>query len=97
MRYLKNVVTLSFESGRCTGCGLCTQVCPQSVWSLENGKAQVANRDQCIECGACAKNCAANAISVRSGVGCAAAMFNGLLRKGDPSKGCCGGSEGGCC
>ena len=97
MEYLKNVVTLKLDSDLCTGCSVCTQVCPRTVFEMEDRRAKIVSRDACIECGACAKNCISKAISVKVGVGCAAAMINGILTTGDPSKGSCGCSGGGCC
>jgi len=41
-----------------------------------------------MECGACEKNCPEGAISVRSGVGCAAGIINGILRGTEPSCDC---------
>ena len=35
MRYLESVVTLSLDSTRCNGCGLCLAVCPHAVFRLE--------------------------------------------------------------
>lgn len=68
-RYLSNVVTLKYNGDKCTGCGMCTLVCPHGIFQIDNGKAYIRDRDRCIECGACAKNCAFNAISVNAGVG----------------------------
>lgn len=91
MDYLKNVTTLTLDSERCTGCSLCTQVCPHGVFVMEAGKARVTDRNRCMECGACAKNCAFEAISVAAGVGCASAIIHGWLTGKEPS--CdCGGS-----
>lgn len=67
--YIKNVVTLEYDSKKCTGCGMCTLVCPHGVFKINKGKAFITHKDRCIECGACAKNCAFNAISVNAGVG----------------------------
>jgi ferredoxin len=101
MKYLKNVVSLELNRGECTGCGRCIEVCPRSVLTLQERKVEIINRDQCIECGACRRNCAFNAISVKSGVGCAQAFFNAMFRggeaacgrdvndKGKTSSGCC--------
>lgn len=91
-RYLKDVVTLELAQDKCTGCGICIEVCPQAVFVVENRKASIADRDACIECGACAKNCAFSAISVKSGAGCASAIISGLFNGGEP---CCGG-KGSC-
>jgi len=77
-KYLKNVATLALAAEKCTGCGRCTEVCPHGVFAIENGKAQIIDKDYCMECGACALNCPAEAITVRTGVGCAyAALFGG--------------------
>jgi NAD-dependent dihydropyrimidine dehydrogenase PreA subunit len=79
--YLRNVVTLKLEEEKCAGCGMCLSVCPRAVLSPANGKIEIANRDACIECGACSHNCPAEAIDVRAGVGCAAAVINSMLGK----------------
>jgi NAD-dependent dihydropyrimidine dehydrogenase PreA subunit len=90
-RYLKNVVTLVLDEGRCTGCGLCVTVCPHEVFEL-NGRAVIKDRDACMECGACALNCPAEAIAVESGVGCATAVLIGAVKGTEPTCSCCGDS-----
>ena len=88
MRYLKNVVTLNLESEKCTGCGMCENVCPHEVFLIDQRKAKIINRDLCMECGACEKNCPIGAIAVNTGVGCATAVINGFLRGTEPSRDC---------
>jgi NAD-dependent dihydropyrimidine dehydrogenase PreA subunit len=110
--YLKDVVTLKLDQKKCTGCGMCLNVCPQAVLSLTNGKIDIANRDACMECGACARNCPVEALNVRSGVGCATAAINSLLGRkksscccaidsgetsSDPSECSSGANRMGCC
>jgi len=92
-RYLKNVVTLQLDEDKCTGCGMCTEVCPHEVLELSGKKARIRDRDACMECGACAKNCSFGAISVNAGVGCAYAIIKGSLTGTEPD--CCSG--GTCC
>ena len=46
---------------------------------MQEKLAHIVNRDACIECGACALNCAFDALSVRSGVGCASGILSGIL------------------
>ncbi|UCG13058.1 MAG: 4Fe-4S binding protein [Deltaproteobacteria bacterium] len=80
-RYLENVVTLELDGDRCTGCGMCTQVCVQAVLALNDGVAYIVDRDGCMECGACAMNCPVAALMVRPGVGCAWAVFTDWFKK----------------
>jgi len=79
--YLRNVTTLRLDPERCCGCGRCVEVCPHAVLCIVDRKAQVHDRDACMECGACARNCPAEAIAVRAGVGCAAAVLNAAMGK----------------
>lgn len=98
-RYIRNVSTLRLENEKCIGCGMCTDVCPHQLLSMDSGKVTIKDKDLCMECGACALNCPASAISVECGVGCATAILNGLLRKSSPdcgSGGIFGGGKG-CC
>ncbi len=85
--YLKDVVTLDHKPEKCNGCGVCLSVCPRAVLRRSNGKIEIGERDSCIECGACQRNCPQGAVTVRAGVGCAAAIINQMIAK----KGaCCG-------
>jgi ferredoxin len=88
MVYLKGVVTLELDESKCCGCGMCAIVCARGVFEKLDGKASVSDRDSYIECGACALNCPSEAISVRVGVGCAAAIINSMLGR-TGSGGCC--------
>lgn len=98
MQYIKNVVTLKLDRNKCTGCGMCTVVCPHEVFTMQDAKAIIKSIDSCMECGACAKNCKYDAIEVRSGVGCAAGILSGMLTNSEPTCGCSDNSSGsGCC
>ncbi len=94
MKYLANVVTLQYDPDKCAGCGRCAEVCPRGVFEMRDKRASVTDKDLCMECGACARNCDFGAISVQSGVGCAAAVINSLINGGPPSCDC---SSGSCC
>jgi len=88
LEYLKNVVTLELDEVKCIGCGMCIQVCPHAVLSMNGiGCVEIQNRDACMECGACSRNCPTEALTVESGVGCAAAVINTIL--GRESASCC--------
>ena len=95
LRYLPDVVTLTVDAEKCTGCGMCIEVCPHGVLALSDGKAAIADRDACMECGACAMNCVPEAITVQSGVGCATAVIAGLIRGTQPVCDC--GTDPTCC
>lgn len=99
--YLKDVVTLKLDIDKCTGCGMCTVVCPHAVFGREGNKVVIVDRDACMECGACSQNCPADAIEVRSGVGCAAGIIQGTLAGTEPTCGdscCCESSSSkNCC
>jgi ferredoxin len=97
--YLRNVVTLHLDEGKCTGCGRCIEVCPHEVLELSGRKVRIRDRDACMECGACAANCSFSAVTVNAGVGCAYALIRGALTNTPPSCGCCstGGGDSLCC
>ncbi|MDO8964193.1 MAG: mercury methylation ferredoxin HgcB [Coriobacteriia bacterium] len=92
MRYIEEVVTLEYDAAKCTGCQLCTMVCPHGVFVMEGNRAALADRGACMECGACQRNCAFDAIRVDSGVGCAAAIIGSWFKRGPIA---CGPDDGG--
>ena len=94
-RYLRNVVTLEYDSSKCIGCRLCIEVCPHNVFKMNGKIAEVVDRDRCMQCGACALNCMPGALKVNRGVGCAAAVISGFLKGGEPACECC--SDESCC
>ena len=85
--YLRDVVTLRIDAESCSGCGSCVTVCPHGVLALARKKVVINDRDHCMECGACATNCPTGAVTVDSGVGCAAAVSNAALGRTDAE--CC--------
>ncbi len=92
LKYLKGVSTLKLDVNKCIGCGMCSEVCPHAVFKIEARKAVILDADLCMECGACAENCPVQAISIKKGVGCAAAVIIGFIRGTEPT--CdCGGSD----
>ena len=94
LTYLENVVTLKLDEAKCTGCGMCLEVCPHEVFKMNTRHVDIRNRDACMECGACSRNCPFDAITVQTGVGCATAVINAMLRRTDAA--CCCTGESGC-
>ena len=71
--------TLEYSPELCTNCGTCNIVCPHAVFAPDGRVVQLVLPGACMECGACQRNCPAGAITVDSGVGCAAAMIHAAL------------------
>lgn len=91
LKYIEDVTTLQYDAKKCTGCGMCATVCPHGVFSVENGRARITDRDLCMECGACMQNCPEEAIRVRAGVGCATGVL--LASMGRTGDCCCAADE----
>jgi ferredoxin len=60
--------------------------------SASKALAQLVRPDACMECGACQLNCPTEAVTVDSGVGCAAALIRAALL-GEETASCGGGGE----
>jgi NAD-dependent dihydropyrimidine dehydrogenase PreA subunit len=76
--YISN--TLRYNPDLCSGCGMCSVVCPHLVFVQNERLAQLIRPKACMECGACQRNCPTNAIIVESGVGCAYAQMLAALK-----------------
>ena len=88
--------TLRYNPELCVSCGMCISVCPQGVFEQGEEKAVLTHADACMECGACQLNCPTGAITVDSGVGCAAAMIYSALKGKNQSPCGCGGDSPSC-
>ncbi len=87
LKYLE-MNTLKYDAKKCTGCGMCTVVCPHRVFEMKGKKAWPSGKKKCIECGACMMNCAYGAIKVEAGPGCAGAVLQSAL-SGKNTQSCC--------
>lgn len=59
--------TVGVDAERCSGCGICVEVCPKGVYEMyasDRGgkKARVVALDACVQCTACVKQCPREAI-----------------------------------
>jgi NADH-quinone oxidoreductase subunit F len=61
----KALITYSIDAGKCTGCTLCSKVCPVQAISGEKKKAHTIDNDKCTRCGACFESCKFDAINVK--------------------------------
>ncbi len=97
MARVSAINTLEYDPELCIGCAMCTIVCPHAVFAMNDGMAQLVRAQACMECGACQRNCPTGAITVDSGVGCAAAMIRAALTGRKEAS--CGGEAdtSGCC
>jgi Pyruvate/2-oxoacid:ferredoxin oxidoreductase delta subunit len=82
--------TLKYQESECSGCGMCSVVCPHGVFAQTGRVAEIVQYERCMECGACSLNCPTGAIKVESGVGCASALMFAAMRGRDDSDACCG-------
>ncbi len=81
---------IGIEKEKCTGCEICTWVCPHHVIEMSNSHAALMHLDRCIECGACQLNCAFDAITVTKGTACLYAIVKeDILKIRKKGCGCC--------
>jgi NAD-dependent dihydropyrimidine dehydrogenase PreA subunit len=64
------MVEIHVDRERCTGCGICREVCPKGprIWSIGQveGKsiASVLDKDACLYCTMCITRCPTDAITI---------------------------------
>jgi len=61
----KALITYSIDAEKCTGCTLCSKVCPVQAISGEKKKAHTIDNYKCTRCGACFESCKFDAINVK--------------------------------
>ena len=53
---------------RCTGCTVCTKICPVGAAGGDKGARHRIDPERCFDCGACGRSCPAGAIIDEDGV-----------------------------
>ena len=67
----KSDIRINIDSSKCTGCGLCEEICPMGLPKKNKlGKYNIIDPKSCTECSACQRNCPAQAINMNEQVGC---------------------------
>ena len=57
------------DEKKCTVCGLCVDVCPEGVLTIDAGALTIARPDSCTMCAECEGVCPENAVSVHYRIG----------------------------
>jgi NAD-dependent dihydropyrimidine dehydrogenase PreA subunit len=52
------------SSERCTGCGVCAEVCPGEAVVVQNSKPVFTDMEDCSYCGVCEELCPVGAIEL---------------------------------
>jgi NADH-quinone oxidoreductase subunit F len=61
----KALITYNIDPDKCTGCTLCSKVCPVQAISGEKKRAHRIDAEKCTRCGACMESCKFDAIFVK--------------------------------
>lgn len=77
------------DNDKCTGCGICTKICPQQAITIQDDVA-VIDQVLCSHCGDCAQACPAGAIRSRVPVYAESTKGGDIMR----GRGWSGGSRG---
>ncbi|MEA3490247.1 MAG: 4Fe-4S binding protein [Candidatus Omnitrophota bacterium] len=58
----RGIMIAKVDTGKCTGCGACVDICPVDAIKIEDNKA--VSSEECIGCRACETQCPTGAIKV---------------------------------
>lgn len=60
---IPEVPMISINPGTCSGCGLCTRICPTRIFQATNGAGnEIVHPEECVLCGQCICGCPTNSI-----------------------------------
>ena len=61
---------IQVDAARCTGCGICVQVCPQMILEIIDGTMQARDEARCMGCFGCEDECPFDAVRVLRAPSC---------------------------
>ncbi|NHI92299.1 MAG: 4Fe-4S dicluster domain-containing protein [Candidatus Lokiarchaeota archaeon] len=58
---------VKMEIGRCTGCGVCVDECPNNVFELDEEKFKIKRiaEENCTDCYLCVESCPSGCLSIK--------------------------------
>ncbi|MEW6521497.1 MAG: FAD-dependent oxidoreductase [Thermodesulfobacteriota bacterium] len=59
-------ITAEVNRAKCTGCGLCVEVCAYNAVSLDDNGLSVVNTSMCKGCGNCVAGCRSDAVTLKN-------------------------------
>ncbi len=65
----ERLLKVMLDRERCTGCGICVDVCPRNCFSIEGRKAVITGSERCVQCSACIVQCPEDALYFASPLG----------------------------
>ncbi|USH00147.1 4Fe-4S binding protein [Thermococcus argininiproducens] len=57
----ERLLRVALDEEKCTGCGVCVQVCPRNCYEIER-VAMMPRAERCVQCGACIVQCPFDAL-----------------------------------
>jgi NADH-quinone oxidoreductase subunit F len=64
-KFCKELISLSIDPEKCTGCGACLKVCPVEAITGEKKKVHQLDGEKCVKCRACYEACKFDAVFIQ--------------------------------
>lgn len=62
---MNEILSAEIDRGKCTGCGICVDICPLDCFRLDEDEKAFMEYDECWYCGSCILDCPENAMTLR--------------------------------